>query len=70
MKVLHAADFHLDSPLAGLPADKLTAWSGRIPITDWLGPVIPRSVQNPSPWGNTRQSAVGTWVWVPHVDIT
>ena len=22
MKVLHAADFHLDSPLAGLPADK------------------------------------------------
>ena len=27
---------------------------------------MPRSVTNPVPLGSSWQSAVGTWVWVPH----
>ena len=39
------------------------ACSGLTPITDWLGPVSPRSVTKPSPWGSTWQSAVGTCIY-------
>ena len=45
-------------------------FSGLMPKTERLGPVMPRSVTKPVPRGRIWQSAVGTWVWVPHTAWT
>ena len=52
------------------PRKRATEFSGFTPRMDRAGPVIPRSVINPVPWGRICPSAVGTWVWVPHTACT
>ena len=39
-------------------------------MTESRGPVIPMSLMYAVPFGRTRASAVGTWVWVPTTALT